>query len=63
MSQIRSKVSLKGFNTFGIDVNCKFFSSFKNSNDLNAIFNNELDEPLLILGGGSNLLFTKYFEV
>ena len=62
MSEIRSKVSLKGLNTFGIDVNCKFFSCFKNSDDLNAVFSHELNEPLLILGGGSNLLFTKDFE-
>jgi UDP-N-acetylmuramate dehydrogenase len=62
MSEIRSKVSLKSFNTFGIDVNCKFFSCFKNPDDLNAIFSHELKEPLLILGGGSNLLFTKDFE-
>jgi len=62
MSEIRSKVSLKGLNTFGIDVNCKFFSCFKNPDDLNAIFSHELNEPLLILGGGSNLLFTKDFE-
>ena len=62
MSEIRSKVSLKSLNTFGIDVNCKFFSCFKNPDDLNAIFSHELKEPLLILGGGSNLLFTKDFE-
>ena len=62
MPKIKSNFSLKNFNTFSIDVKCKFFTSFTCSNDLNQIFKNYLTSPILILGGGSNLLFTKDFE-
>lgn len=57
-------VSLKPYNTFGIDVSAKYFSTFNNIEQLQAILeNNDLNSlPRLILGGGSNMLFTKNFE-
>jgi UDP-N-acetylmuramate dehydrogenase len=60
---IEENKSLKKFNTFGIDVKTKLFFEVKNHADLLQLFNNGLlKKPLLILGGGSNLLFTKDFE-
>ncbi|MFN2439721.1 MAG: UDP-N-acetylmuramate dehydrogenase [Chitinophagaceae bacterium] len=69
--QIRENFSLKPYNTFGIDVKAKYFSTFHSVADLEEILNSQLPTPdsrlsipnsLLILGGGSNLLFTKNFD-
>jgi len=62
MPEIKPNFSLKNFNTFSIDVKCKFFTSFNCSIDLNQILSKHSNDSLLILGGGSNLLFTKDFE-
>lgn len=57
-------VSLKPYNTFGIDVSAKYFSTFNSTEQLQAILENrDLNSlPRLILGGGSNMLFTKDFD-
>lgn len=61
---VLKNVSLKPFNTFGIDVQAKFFSQFTSQEELSQLLS--LSEfksvPKLILGGGSNILFTKNFE-
>lgn len=64
MSILQENVSLKPFNTFGIDVQAKYFAEIKTAADLQSIFADAKlkQEPLLVLGGGSNLLFTKDFE-
>ena len=64
MSLIQTNVSLKAFNTFGIDVNAKFFAEIKSEADLVTLFANPIvkTEELLVLGGGSNVLFTKDFN-
>lgn len=64
MSLLQTNVSLKSFNTFGIDVNAKFFAEIKDEADLAILFANPIvkNEQLLILGGGSNMLFTKNFD-
>lgn len=61
---IYNNFSLKKLNTFGIDVISKYFVSINNIDDLNKIFDNYklVNLPKLILGGGSNILFTKNFE-
>ncbi len=62
--QVQENISLKPFNTFGIDASCRYFSRFSSIDQLSAMIN--LFEPraipILILGGGSNVLFTKNFE-
>jgi len=59
--EIKKNISLKPFNTFGIDVAATSFVEVKNTDELKLVLSsNEL--PLLILGGGSNLLFTKNFN-
>ena len=51
-------------NTFGIDVRAKYFTSINTVNELIEIKKSEKfkDHELLILGGGSNILFTKDFN-
>ena len=62
--QIKNDFSLKGFNTFGIDVRAKEFVLVKAHQDLSdLILKRDLTkEKFLMLGGGSNILFTKDFE-
>ena len=52
--------SLKRFNTFGIDVKARYFNSFGSQADLEENLQaKKPGEKLLILGGGSNILFTE----
>jgi UDP-N-acetylmuramate dehydrogenase len=61
---IRKDVSLKSLNTFGIEAKATYFAKFHSVMDLqNVIMNPECQHvEKLILGGGSNLLFTKNFN-
>jgi UDP-N-acetylmuramate dehydrogenase len=61
---IQENVSLKQFNTFGIDAKAKYFVEVNNKKELReALYNNTFHmTKRLILGGGSNLLFTKDFD-
>lgn len=56
--------SLIRHNTFGLDVHCKEFIEYDDTNDLKSILrelqNNR--QPFLHIGCGSNLLFTKDFN-
>jgi UDP-N-acetylmuramate dehydrogenase len=56
--------SLKPYNTFGIDVKARHFARFDSVQELQDLLQRPevKDEPKLILGGGSNVLFTKDFE-
>ena len=56
--KIKDNISLKPFNTFGIDVKAAEFGSICSVGDLKDILNTNPSD-LLILGGGSNLLLTK----
>jgi UDP-N-acetylmuramate dehydrogenase len=58
---IKENFSLKSFNTFGINISTKLFASFSNTNELSEILRNK-NEHKLILGGGSNILFTKNYD-
>ncbi|MGA2821971.1 MAG: UDP-N-acetylmuramate dehydrogenase [Bacteroidales bacterium] len=62
--QLREEISLKPFNTFGIDVKARFFAEALTEEDVIglAVNQQEIHLPLLILGGGSNILFTKDFN-
>ncbi len=61
MADILSNISLQAYNTFGIDVSAKLFGQFTSVEELDSILSNDTfkNEELLILGGGSNVLFTK----
>lgn len=57
--KILHDISLKPFNTFGIDVNAHYFGHIYSKEELCEING---PEPVFILGGGSNVLFTKNVE-
>ena len=61
---IQHDISLKPYNTFGIDVRAKIFARFSNVDELNEAlnYNPTTTNQKLILGGGSNILFTKKFD-
>ena len=56
---IKHNISLKAYNTFGIDVMAKHFVSVSTIDDLKAILALKEYPNRLILGGGSNMLLTK----
>ena len=58
--QIQKNISLKSYNTFGIDVSAKAFVEINSLNDLKALISERKD--FFILSGGSNLLLTKNIE-
>ena len=63
MNIIKNYPLLK-LNTFGVDVKTKYFTSINTINELIEVTktNEFKDLELLILGGGSNILFTKDFD-
>ncbi len=59
--EIKEHISLKSYNTFGIDVFTSKFVEITDIDELKEILI-ENNQPILILGGGSNILFTKDFD-
>lgn len=61
-------ISLKNLNTFKIDVYAKYFATFKSIDEINELFaskelqTSNFELRTLILGGGSNFLFTKNID-
>lgn len=64
MLEIKENFTLKKYNTLGIDVKTRYFAEYSSVIELIDFFNlhPKQDLPLIILGGGSNVLFTKDFE-
>ncbi len=63
--EIHENVSLAELNTFGMDIKCRFYCQIKSVDDLRyLIHETELLKwyPVLVLGGGSNILFTRHFD-
>lgn len=59
----QENVSLKPYNTFGIDAIAKRFAAFASVDELNEVMEViNPNEKLFILGGGSNVLFTQNFD-
>jgi UDP-N-acetylmuramate dehydrogenase len=54
---LQENVNLKPFNTFGITVHSKYFATFSSVKVLQTLLSEVKDRNLLILGGGSNVLF------
>jgi UDP-N-acetylmuramate dehydrogenase len=64
MIAFKEDTSLQPFNTFGIDVNAKYFCSLNSHAQLSELVQTDLfrNERRIFLGGGSNVLFTKDFD-
>ncbi|MEN1835622.1 UDP-N-acetylmuramate dehydrogenase [Pseudomonas lijiangensis] len=58
--QVQSGVSLKPFNTFGVDVQAQLFAEARDDQEVRQAlaYSAGHDVPLLVIGGGSNLLLT-----
>ena len=59
--KIHRNFSLKKFNTFNVDELAQLIIEIDNISDLPNILSNKKDE-ILVLGGGSNILFTKPYN-
>ncbi|MEJ7694252.1 UDP-N-acetylmuramate dehydrogenase [Daejeonella sp.] len=61
---IQENVSLKTLNTFGVSAKARLFIDINTEEDLKDLFADEQlkNLPHLVLGGGSNMLFTKDFD-
>jgi len=62
---IQEDFPLKQYNTFGVAANARYFAEINCEDDLyrlHAEHRDLLALPVLILGGGSNILFTRDFE-
>ena len=57
----QKNISLQPFHTFGIQVKTKSFATFRSQKEFKSVFA-KAKKPIFILGGGSNILFTKNFE-
>jgi UDP-N-acetylmuramate dehydrogenase len=59
--QVQENFPLRPYNSFGIDVKARYFATFSNVKQLADLTTNYKGANL-ILGGGSNILFTKDFD-
>ena len=59
---VSNNVELKPYTTFGISAIAKKFAPFSSIEELERILKENRDERLLILGGGSNIVFTANFD-
>ena len=59
---MKKSISLKPYNTFGVDVIAKNFSIACNENDIFEFIDIHSKNNPLVLGGGSNILFKKNIE-
>ncbi len=57
--QIHEAFSLLPYNTFRINVKARYFSTFSNTDELSELTTHDSRFTTFILGGGSNILFTK----
>ncbi|MCF6269750.1 MAG: UDP-N-acetylmuramate dehydrogenase [Melioribacteraceae bacterium] len=60
----KNNISLKPYNTFNVNAKAKYFAEVNNVSDLKTFLETPLfkNEKRLILGAGSNILFTKDFD-
>ncbi|WP_317191551.1 UDP-N-acetylmuramate dehydrogenase [Hymenobacter negativus] len=63
MPTLEENVSLRPYNTFGLDVQARYFARFASADELRQLLKLPAVQSAdkLILGGGSNLLFTQDF--
>lgn len=61
---IAENISLASYNTFGIHVSARYFATFDSVSKAEELIAHPLmrKQSLLVLGGGSNILFTRNYE-
>ena len=59
---IKENISLLPYNTFGLPAKAKIYAEYSSVEELRALLEQYKGEPLLHIGAGSNLLFTKDFD-
>ena len=57
-----ANISLKKYNTFGIDAIARHFAVFSTQDELAVLLDQAIPGQLLVLGGGSNILLTKNID-
>lgn len=57
--EIQHNISLKKYNTFGIEAKAKQFAAVHSTEELKVILKENKEQKKFILGGGSNMLLTK----
>ncbi len=62
MIAIRSDYNLQPFHTFAVESQARYFADFHSLEELKSLLQKFPEMPKLILGGGSNVLFTQDFE-
>lgn len=62
--KLKNNHSLKKYNSFGIKANSRFFCKIEKNTDIDMLLEwyQQVEEPLLLLGGGSNLLFVNDYQ-
>jgi UDP-N-acetylmuramate dehydrogenase len=63
--QIQQNISLKTYNSFAVDVAAKHFAKFTSVSELDELLQpsfSATEIPPLVIGGGSNLLFTQDYN-
>ena len=60
--KIEENTSLKNYNTFKVDVKAKYLATPQTIEEIKEVLEKFKDENLIILGGGSNTLFTKDWD-
>ena len=64
MLEILENVSLKNFNSFGVEAKARWYAEIRNEDDLVGLFSDKRWAGIerLVIGGGSNVLFTHDFD-
>jgi len=59
---LQENASLKSHNTFRVDVSARYFAEPSTTDELATLLEEAVNTPKLVLGGGSNILFTRDFD-
>lgn len=60
--KLSENISIKPYNTFGMDVSARVLAEYESVEELQDLLNRYRGEHILAIGAGSNLLFTKDFD-
>jgi UDP-N-acetylmuramate dehydrogenase len=64
MPELKEDISLKSLTTFGVEARARYFASFESIEELKKLLSDKTCSGMrkLLLGGGSNVLFTDDFD-